>query len=236
MAARAAARRAAEGAADVRDPGGGERLSALLGDAPVVSSQGRMHPVEIRWGAPSNRRAHRAARHPDRAAGAGPRTAACWCFCPARRRSAGCMSNWRRAWANRRRHPAHLPPAWRAGAVAQRAAIEPAPAGMRKVVLATNIAETSLTIDGVRVVVDAGLACVAALRPGQRHDRLTPAHLPRLGHPARRSRRAPGAGRVLSPGSQTQHEQLAAYGSRKSSGGPGRPGPAAGSAGACDAG
>jgi len=40
----------------------------------------------------------------------------------------------------------------------QRAAIEPAPAGRRKVVLATSIAETSLTIDGVRVVVDSGVA------------------------------------------------------------------------------
>ncbi|WP_201353169.1 ATP-dependent helicase HrpB [Hydrogenimonas urashimensis] len=40
---------------------------------------------------------------------------------------------------------------------AQRAAIEPAPEGKRKVVLATNIAETSLTIEGVRVVVDSGL-------------------------------------------------------------------------------
>ncbi len=46
---------------------------------------------------------------------------------------------------------------------AQRAAIEPAPAGKRKLVLATNIAETSLTIDGVRVVVDAGLARVPRL-------------------------------------------------------------------------
>ena len=33
-----------------------------------------------------------------------------------------------------------------------------APAGRRKVVLATSIAETSLTIEGVRIVVDAGLA------------------------------------------------------------------------------
>ena len=39
----------------------------------------------------------------------------------------------------------------------QDAAIAPAPAGTRKVVLATSIAETSLTIDGVRVVIDAGL-------------------------------------------------------------------------------
>lgn len=40
----------------------------------------------------------------------------------------------------------------------QRAAIAPPPPGTRKIVLATSIAETSLTIDGVRVVVDSGLA------------------------------------------------------------------------------
>lgn len=41
---------------------------------------------------------------------------------------------------------------------AQRAAIAPDPEGRRKVVLATSIAETSLTLDGIRVVVDSGLA------------------------------------------------------------------------------
>jgi ATP-dependent helicase HrpB len=46
----------------------------------------------------------------------------------------------------------------------QRAALRPAAAGTRKVILATSIAETSLTIDGVRIVVDSGLS----RRP--RHD------------------------------------------------------------------
>ncbi|MFM2486608.1 ATP-dependent helicase HrpB [Celerinatantimonas yamalensis] len=44
---------------------------------------------------------------------------------------------------------------------AQRQAIVPPPQGQRKVVLATNIAETSLTIEGIRVVVDSGLERVA---------------------------------------------------------------------------
>lgn len=47
----------------------------------------------------------------------------------------------------------------------QQAAIQPAPAGLRKVVLATSIAETSLTIQGVRIVVDGGFARVPRFQP-----------------------------------------------------------------------
>jgi ATP-dependent helicase HrpB len=47
----------------------------------------------------------------------------------------------------------------------QEAAISPAPAGRRKIVLATSIAETSLTIEGIRVVVDAGLMRVPRFSP-----------------------------------------------------------------------
>ncbi len=47
----------------------------------------------------------------------------------------------------------------------QRKAILPAPAGQRKVVLATNIAETSLTIEGIRPVVDSTLERVASFDP-----------------------------------------------------------------------
>lgn len=47
----------------------------------------------------------------------------------------------------------------------QQAAIAPPPAGQRKVVIATNIAETSLTIDGISVVIDSGLARAAVFEP-----------------------------------------------------------------------
>ena len=46
-----------------------------------------------------------------------------------------------------------------------RPAIAPAPPGRRKIVLATAVAETSLTIEGVRVVVDSGLARVPKFEP-----------------------------------------------------------------------
>ncbi|MDE3057826.1 MAG: ATP-dependent helicase HrpB [Bacteroidota bacterium] len=52
-----------------------------------------------------------------------------------------------------------------AGPEKQRAALAPAPTGKRKVILSTNIAETSLTIDGVRIVIDSGLARSAVFDP-----------------------------------------------------------------------
>lgn len=48
----------------------------------------------------------------------------------------------------------------------QAAAIQPDPQGRRKIVLATTIAETSLTIEGIRVVVDSGIHKVARIDPG----------------------------------------------------------------------
>ena len=48
----------------------------------------------------------------------------------------------------------------------QMRAFEPAPAGHRKVILATNIAETSLTINGIRYVIDSGLVKIRKYDPG----------------------------------------------------------------------
>ena len=55
---------------------------------------------------------------------------------------------------------------------AQDAALSPAPTGQRKIVLATSIAETSLTIEGIRVVVDSGLRRYAEFDPTTGMSRL----------------------------------------------------------------
>lgn len=58
------------------------------------------------------------------------------------------------------------------GKQAQDAAIRPCSKGKRKIVLATNIAETSLTIEGITVVIDAGLQRVANFDSGSGMNRL----------------------------------------------------------------
>ena len=61
----------------------------------------------------------------------------------------------------------------------QRKAILPAPAGKRKVVLATNIAETSLTIEGIRLVVDSAQERVARFDPRTGLTRLAASPMPK---------------------------------------------------------
>ncbi len=71
---------------------------------------------------------------------------------------------------------------------AQARAIAPAPAGRRKVVLATSIAETSLTIEGVRVVVDSGVARVPRFDPSSGLVRLETVRVTRAAADQRRGR------------------------------------------------
>src|SRR6202034_4123576 len=70
------------------------------------------------------------------------------------------------------RHVHVLPLYGELEAAAQDAALSPAPTGQRKIVLATSIAETSLTIEGVRVVVDSGLRRYAEFDPATGMSRL----------------------------------------------------------------
>ena len=95
---------------------------------------------------------------------------------------------------------------------AQEAAIRPSPPGERKIVLATAIAETSLTIEGVRVVVDSGLARIPRFEPASGMTRLETVRVSQASAEQRRGR----AGRVA-PGicyrlwSEAEHKSLAQY-------------------------
>ncbi|MFN6982266.1 MAG: ATP-dependent helicase HrpB [Brevundimonas sp.] len=72
--------------------------------------------------------------------------------------------------------------------VEQDQAIEPAAAGRRKLVLATSVAETSLTIDGVRVVLDGGLSRVPRFEPSSGLTRLATVRVSRSSAEQRRGR------------------------------------------------
>ncbi|MDP3817101.1 ATP-dependent helicase HrpB, partial [Pseudomonas sp.] len=190
----------------------GERLAGLLGDAPVLRSEGRLFPVDMRWGAPyqlGDWVEPRVVQTVLQALADEP--GSLLVFLPGQAEIRRVNEQLAEALAGRSEIllcPLH----GELDLSAQRAAIEPAPAGLRKVVLATNIAETSLTIDGVRVVIDAGLARVPRFDPNSGMTRLDTQRISR----ASATQRAGRAGR-LQPGacyrlwSQAQHEQLAAY-------------------------
>ena len=141
----------------------GARVARLLGDAPVVESEGRAFPVETRY----------VGRKPD----APVERQMAETIASALRADAGSVLAFLPGAAEIRRtqtmlaervHDAsvEIVPLFGAlDAAVQDRAISPAPKGGRKVVLATSIAETSLTIEGVRIVVDSGLARVPRYEP-----------------------------------------------------------------------
>ena len=192
----------------------GERLAGLLGDAPILRSEGRMYPVAMRWGRPFQPGEFIEPRLVQTVLEAlNDETGSLLVFLPGQAEIRRVHQQLADALGERSTVllcPLH----GELDLAAQRAAIDPAPAGQRKVVLATNIAETSLTIDGVRVVIDAGLARVPRFDPGSGMTRLDTQRISR----ASATQRAGRAGR-LEPGvcyrlwSQDQHEQLAAYAS-----------------------
>lgn len=141
----------------------GARVARLLGEAPVVESEGRAFPVETRYlgrkaDAPIERQMADAIASALRAD-----SGSVLAFLP----GAAEIRRTQNFLAERVQDVSiEIVPLFGAlDAAVQDRAIAPAPKGTRKVVLATSIAETSLTIEGVRIVVDSGLARVPRYEP-----------------------------------------------------------------------
>ena len=171
-----------------------EPVAELMGGAPVIRSEGRAFPVETRWlprPLPGTARleAEAAALIRQALAETDPDPGGTLlAFLPGEgeiRRVAAMLAD---TGAEILPLYGALPPA------AQRAALSP-PGKLRRVVLATSIAETSLTIPAVRVVVDAGRARRARFDPGSGMSRLVTERASRAEADQRRGR----AGR-LAPG------------------------------------
>ncbi|GAB5413158.1 MAG: ATP-dependent helicase HrpB [Congregibacter sp.] len=182
-------------------------LEALL-EAPVLRSEGRSYPVDVIYGQPSAPRERITDRiiativqalknHPK---------SSCLVFLPGEaeiRRTAAALSP-----------PSDVSVHELYGNLsldAQQQAIAPSETGQRKVVLATNIAETSLTIDGVDVVIDAGLERVPVYDPNTGMTRLHTVRISQASSEQRRGRagrmRAGCCYRLWSENQQAQLEQ-----------------------------
>ena len=163
----------------------GERLTRFL-DAPRLAAEGRSYPVSIAHYPARREEAleHQVARCVREALAAHPGDVLV--FLPGRREI---------AQAERALGPTDaqvLPLHGELPVEAQSAALRPDPQGRRRVVLATNVAESSVTLPGVRVVVDAGLAREPRFDPNTGFSRLATVPISQ----ASAEQRAGRAGRV----------------------------------------
>jgi ATP-dependent helicase HrpB len=164
----------------------GARVAKLLGDAPVIESEGRAFPVETRYRG--------------REAGVLIEKQVADTVVRALRADPGSILAFLPGQGEIRRTEMLLKEFVKDPVVdivtlygaldaqTQDRAISPAPAGRRKVVLATSIAETSLTIEGVRIVVDSGVARVPRYEPDVGLTRLETVRVSRAAADQRRGR------------------------------------------------
>jgi ATP-dependent helicase HrpB len=182
-------------------------IAGLMDDAPIVTALGRAYPVEIRHlpAPPAERLAEGVA---SAVLGALDEPGGILVFLP----GGGEIRRVQRLLSNK-----SLPPDVEVMALfgeldqkAQDRALAPMPAGRRKVVLSTSIAETSLTIDGIRQVVDAGLARIGRYDPRTGMTRLDTVKVTQAGaeqRAGRAGRTEPGLCWRLWP--EAQHKALA---------------------------
>ena len=163
-----------------------EPLATLLRDAPVIAAEGRAHEVTTQY----------VARRPEIPL----ETQTAQVLCAALTRDDGDILCFLPGAAEIRRvhraleesgpsSSARVMPLYGdLSAAEQDAALRPAPGGQRKVVLATSIAETSITIEGIRVVVDTGLRRYSEFDPATGMSRLVTGKVSQAAADQRRGR------------------------------------------------
>ncbi len=188
----------------------GARLASILGNVPVIESSGKLFPIDTHYARFASEKPI-----PDRMA-----------------------ETIRRALENNEGDLLAFLPGWReiqrtdqrlysnklpddiivhtlhgeASPSSQSAALAPAPAGKRKVILSTNVAETSFTIEGVRSVVDSGLVRVARFDPRRGMSGLVTIPVSRASADQRRGRAGRlGAGSCYRIWTEAEHAQLPDY-------------------------
>jgi ATP-dependent helicase HrpB len=171
----------------------GQAVAKLLGDARIVTSAGRAYPVETRYREPIGRTRSATPERPlpDIVAGTvanaiDSELGDALVFLPGQ----GEIHRTQRLLEERSlpRGTRVLPLYGELAIEQQDEAIKPSVAGQRKVVLATNIAETSLTIEGVRIVVDSGLERRMRFDPATGMGRLETGRISRASADQRRGR------------------------------------------------
>jgi len=175
----------------------GDAIAKLLGNAPMVTSSGRQFPVETRYGEPHQLRDSiiqpaistvlQALRE---------QTGSILVFLPGQGEINAVARGIADSLKGHGEHQVQIAPLY--GGLSldrQQQAILPAPAGTRKIVLSTNLAETSLTIEGITVVVDSGLVRQSLFDPTTGMTRLTTRRISRASaeqRQGRAGRQAPG--------------------------------------------
>ena len=183
----------------------GEPVARLMGGAPIVTSDGRSHPVDIRWldKPVSGRLEDAMASAISRILREQPQ-GDLLAFLPG-------QGEIRRVAAMLQGIDALIAPLYGDLAqAAQDAALRPKP-GRRKVILATAIAETSLTIEGIRVVVDGGLMRLPRFDPNGGMTRLVTLPVSKASAEQRRGRAGrQGPGVCYRLWTEAAHRALAA--------------------------
>ena len=163
----------------------GDSVSRYLGDAPIVTSEGRVHDVETRYLQPRGGSGLAAILVPTIHSALSRDPGDLLVFLP----GAGEIARAETALKSEVRDDVVVTPLHGSlDAASQDRAIRPDPQGRRKIVLATSIAETSLTIEGVRVVIDTGFSRVPRFDPSTGMTRLDTVRVSKASADQRRGR------------------------------------------------